>query len=231
VTQRNENWPSTPAPAPRWVLKRSAAQLLRAIRERIKIRYTNFRHRIRFSRDDIIVAAGSYIAPGVVIGRGTRISRASYIEPCTIGSYAAIGGQLTVRSGNHLMQFLNIEEDMQRRTIGAPSVLGPREWVTIGNNVWIGDNVTVLPGVQIGDGAIVGAGSVVTKNVPAYAFMAGAPARFLRWRYPEPVIEVIKGFDWWNWDAERLRRNRALFEIDLTTVDPDELAARLREAT
>ena len=97
--------------------------------------------------------------------------------------------------------------------------------------MWIGDSVIILPGVQVGDGAIIGAGSVVTRDVPAYSLVGGAPARFIRWRYPEPVIEVLAGFDWWNWDDARLRRNRALFEVDLTTVDPDELAAMLRNAT
>lgn len=52
--------------------------------------------------------------------------------------------------------------------------------VAIGRNVWIGDKVTVLPGVHIGDGAIIGAGSVVTGDVPAYAVVAGNPARIIR---------------------------------------------------
>jgi acetyltransferase-like isoleucine patch superfamily enzyme len=46
----------------------------------------------------------------------------------------------------------------------------------------IGVNATILPGVTIGEGSIVGAGAVVTKDVPAYAIVAGVPAKFLRWR-------------------------------------------------
>ncbi len=215
-----------PSPLPRIV-----ARLLRSSRNRISRRLCNLRHRVRFYRDDVQVAPGSYLAVGLVIGRGTRINEPSYIERCTIGAYCAIGGRLVVRSGNHLMQFLNIEEDLQRRTIGARSVLGPYEPVTIGNGVWMGDSVVVGPGVEIGDGAIIGAGSVVTRDVPAYAVAAGAPARFIRWRYPEPVIAVLAGFEWWQWDDERLRRNRHLFELDLTTIDPVDLAAILREST
>jgi len=189
------------------------------------------RHRVTFYRNDVLVAPKSYIARGVVIGRGTRINEPSYLEACTIGSYCAIGGRLVVRSGNHLMQFLNIEEDLQRRTLDATSVLGPHEPVTIGNGVWIGDSVVIGPGVQIGDGAVVGAGSVVTHDIPAYAIAAGDPARFIRWRYPEPVIAELAKFDWWLWDDERLRRNRDLFELDLTVVDPADLARLLREST
>jgi acetyltransferase-like isoleucine patch superfamily enzyme len=46
----------------------------------------------------------------------------------------------------------------------------------------IGVNAVLLPGVTVGKGAIVGAGAVVTKDVPAFAIVAGVPARFVRWR-------------------------------------------------
>jgi hypothetical protein len=49
--------------------------------------------------------------------------------------------------------------------------------VVLGDRVWIPASVTVLPGVEIGDGAMVGAGAVVTKDVPAGAFVAGVPAK------------------------------------------------------
>lgn len=51
--------------------------------------------------------------------------------------------------------------------------------VTIGKNVWIGDKATILPGVTIGDGAVIAANAVVTRDVPAYAVVAGNPARII----------------------------------------------------
>jgi maltose O-acetyltransferase len=57
------------------------------------------------------------------------------------------------------------------------------EWtraVRIGDDVWIGGRAIVLCGVEIGDGAVVGAGAVVTRDVPAYALVAGNPARLVR---------------------------------------------------
>jgi orotate phosphoribosyltransferase len=36
--------------------------------------------------------------------------------------------------------------------------------------------------VQIGKGAVVGAGSVVTRDVPAFAIVAGNPAKIIRYR-------------------------------------------------
>ena len=46
----------------------------------------------------------------------------------------------------------------------------------------IGTNATLLPGVTVGEGAIVGAGAVVTRDVPPFSIVAGAPARVLRKR-------------------------------------------------
>jgi acetyltransferase-like isoleucine patch superfamily enzyme len=52
--------------------------------------------------------------------------------------------------------------------------------VRIERNVWIGFDTCILPGVTIGEGAIVGARSVVNEDVPAYAIVAGNPAKVIR---------------------------------------------------
>lgn len=213
------------------VLTRIFLQLLRSFRNRARRRLHNMQQRITFYRDDVLIAPGSHIDSLVVIGRRTRINEPSYLEPCEIGSYCAIGGRLVVRSANHHMQFLNIEEDAQRRVIGAASVLGPREPVRIGHGVWIGDSVYVGPGVQIGNGAVIGAGSVVTRDIPAYAIAVGNPARVMRWRYPEAIIAELENVEWWLWDDDRMRRHRDIFELDLTAIDPADLAALLRDCT
>lgn len=56
------------------------------------------------------------------------------------------------------------------------------EPVRVGAWADIGVNAVLLPGITVGQGAIVGAGAVVTEDVPAFAIVAGVPARFLRWR-------------------------------------------------
>nr|WP_082856080.1 serine acetyltransferase [Mucilaginibacter sp. L294] len=56
----------------------------------------------------------------------------------------------------------------------------------IGNNVNIGAQVCILGKVTVGDNAVIGAGSIVTKDVPAYAVVAGNPAKVLK--YLTPVL-------------------------------------------
>lgn len=60
--------------------------------------------------------------------------------------------------------------------------------IIIGENVWIGAQAVLLGGVRIGAGAIVGAAAVVDLDVPAYAIVAGNPARVVGWSRPENPV-------------------------------------------
>jgi acetyltransferase-like isoleucine patch superfamily enzyme len=60
-----------------------------------------------------------------------------------------------------------------------PQAAKQRPKTRIGNKVWISTGSIILFGVEIGDNAIISAGSVVTKDVPAGAFVGGNPARNL----------------------------------------------------
>ena len=50
----------------------------------------------------------------------------------------------------------------------------------------IGAQVVVLPGVRVGNGAIIAAGAVVTRDVEAFAIVAGVPARVVGTRSEGP---------------------------------------------
>ena len=74
----------------------------------------------------------------------------------------------------------------------------------IGNDVWIGQNATILPGVHIGDGAIIGANSVVGSDVPPYTIVVGNPARAIRKRFDDELIEILEKLKWWNKSIEEI---------------------------
>lgn len=71
--------------------------------------------------------------------------------------------------------------------------------ITIGNDVWIGEGAFLRRGVTIGDGAVVGARSVVTRDVAPYAIVGGAPARTIRQRFPDDLVERLLALRWWDY--------------------------------
>lgn len=75
----------------------------------------------------------------------------------------------------------------------------------VGNDVWIGQSVTILPGVHIGDGAIIGLNSTVGCNVPPYAIVAGNPARLLRKRFDDELVDLMLRFRWWDRSLEEIQ--------------------------
>lgn len=105
---------------------------------------------------------------------------------------------LGMRVGRHAAFALMVMPDVffpERITVGDNTIIGYhttiltheyliREYrlgdVCIGSNVMIGACSLILPGVEIGDGAVVAAGTVVTKDVPAGAFVGGNPMRVIR---------------------------------------------------
>lgn len=70
---------------------------------------------------------------------------------------------------------------------------------TIGHDVWIGENVVLKGGITIGHGAIVGANAVVTKDVPPYAVVIGVPAKVIRFRFNNDIIEKLLSLTWWEY--------------------------------
>ncbi|MFZ6743559.1 Vat family streptogramin A O-acetyltransferase [Undibacterium sp. JH2W] len=76
----------------------------------------------------------------------------------------------------------------------------------VGNDVWIGYEALIMPGVKIGNGAIISSRSVVVSDVPAYSIVGGNPAKSIRQRFSDDIIETLEEIAWWNWPAEKISR-------------------------
>lgn len=89
----------------------------------------------------------------------------------------------------------------------------------IGNDVWVGAKATIMDGVTIGDGAIVAAGSVVVKDVPPYAIVGGAPAKIIKYRYPEEMIARLLEIKWWDLPDKEITKVIDLFHTKNPTIE------------
>lgn len=125
----------------------------------------------------------------------------------SVGRYCSIAPTSQVFLRNHGIGFLGLSAYFFNESLGVVSESTvPASTIDISDDVWIGHNAVILPDVRkIGRGAVIAAGSVVTKAVPAYAIVAGNPARVIRYRFDESVIEQIEATRWWQKEPSELR--------------------------
>ena len=134
-----------------------------------------------------------------------------------IGKFCSVacGAKFLFTSANHAMKSLSTytfpiffeEWDLDVKNI--TSAWDNKGDIIIGNDVWIGYEAVILSGVKIGDGAVIGTRAVVTKDVPPYTIVGGVPARPIRKRFSDDIISELLRIQWWNWPADRIRRNIA----------------------
>jgi acetyltransferase-like isoleucine patch superfamily enzyme len=89
------------------------------------------------------------------------------------------------------------------------------EKISIGNDVWIGADVIIMDGVKIGDGAIIGAKAVVVKDVPDFAIVGGVPAKIIKYRFSDDIINKLLEIKWWEWDEEKINKNKNIFKNNI----------------
>lgn len=77
--------------------------------------------------------------------------------------------------------------------------------IIVDDDVWIGYRSTVLSGVHIGQGAVIAAGSVVARDVPPYAIVGGVPARVIKYRFPQEIIDGLLRVDFSRLEDAQIR--------------------------
>lgn len=130
-----------------------------------------------------------------------------------IGKFCSIAAMTRLNPGNHPTWRASQAHFTYRASAYFPGEADEAEFfgwrreqkLTLGHDVWIGHGAVVLAGRSVGTGAVVAAGAVVSKDVPAYAIVAGVPARLVKWRFPEEIALRLQRLAWWDWSHEKLR--------------------------
>lgn len=142
-------------------------------------------HGLNFGKD-VSIGAGCLIRPssnyGGKVGAGLWVGdRSSFGSGCFVGCSGEIriGQDVMFGPGVRLFSENHVFEDTTK-TIKSQGV--SREFLTIGDDVWVGSGVTITAGVTIGNGVVIAAGSVVTKDIADMTVVGGVPARVLRLR-------------------------------------------------
>ena len=91
--------------------------------------------------------------------------------------------------------------------------------IIVDDDVWIGYGATIMSGVHIGQGAVVAAGAVVTKDVPPYAIVGGVPAKVIKYRFPQEIIDVLLPFDLSEIPEETLKKNIEVLYQKINSVE------------
>ena len=145
------------------------------------------------------------------IGQFSSIQRSIIGSKTTFGRYCQVAAGSHIGVNEHPTNWLSTHFFQYRSAwtpvpdpFGLAGGFQETHPTTIGNDCWIGSNCFVKTGVTIGDGVIVGAGAVVTHDVPPYAIVVGVPARILRYRFPDDVIQRLLELKWWQYSRETL---------------------------
>ena len=179
--------------------------------------------------------------PNIIVGDFTYIADSEFESHVThlyewngdklvIGKFSQIatGVEFVMNGANHQMNavstfpFYTLEG--WEMDPPSPENLPLKGDTVIGNDVWIGQNAVILPGVHIGDGAIIGANCVVGKDVEPYTVVIGNPAKVLRKRFDDELIDLLLAFKWWDKGIEEIN---ALIPL-LTCNDLEKVKRELR---
>jgi acetyltransferase-like isoleucine patch superfamily enzyme len=176
----------------RSALSRAYYAALRCLRQPI---YTLRHCRVDFSCriGPGCVLVDTTIGPHTYVGGGVLMTATQMGNYCSIASGSKIGGMEHAWWRGSTSPRLGAQRLSTNPTV-------------VEDDVWIGANAVLRQGVRIGRGAVVGAGAVVLRDVAPYTIVAGVPAREIRKRFPDDIVQQVLATRFWEHPPERARQ-------------------------
>ena len=91
--------------------------------------------------------------------------------------------------------------------------------IIVEDDVWIGTGAKIMSGVHIHQGAVIAAGAVVTKDVCPYEVVGGVPAKLLKKRFNQNIIDELLRVDYAALDRQEIEEHINDLYVPLTCVE------------
>jgi acetyltransferase-like isoleucine patch superfamily enzyme len=151
------------------------------------------------------------------VGDNSYFNSNTKVNNSIIGKFCSIGSNVKIGIGSHPINMVSTHPSFYANNKGFETFADRMYYsenegnIIIGNDVWVGSDATILNNVKIGNGAIIALGSIVTKDVPDYAIVAGAPAKVIKYRFNENEISFLNDVKWWDFEKKKLKENFKFF--------------------
>ena len=124
------------------------------------------------------------------------------IDQLYIGDYVCIAAEAIIMLGgnhNHQMDWFSIYPFPDKYA----DAYEPKGDTVINDGAWLGMRSMLMPGITVGEGAIIAAHAVVTKDVDPYCIVAGNPAKVIKKRFDDDVINRLINLGIYTWQEEK----------------------------
>lgn len=150
------------------------------------------------------------------IGKYSYVGSNCWIINSQIGRFCSIAGNVMIGGGKHPLNYVSTspvfysQRNVLKKSFNTTD-FKEFEKTVIGNDVWIGSYAFIKGGVKIGHGSVIGAHAVVTKDVEPYSIVGGNPARLIKKRFEDTIIERLLKTKWWDCNDDLLNKSALHF--------------------
>lgn len=157
----------------------------------------------------------------VIFGDYSYTGQFCFLQNVQVGKFANIAAMVRIGPTAHPIERPTLHHFTYRRVMYGLDTKDDEAFLkwraaqvaAIGHDTWIGHGAVIMPKVTVGNGAVVGSGTIVTKDVEPYAIVVGVPAKPVRKRFSQEIIDKLETIQWWHWSYDTLKERLLDFSL------------------